>query len=563
MSVAGRMIVLLVIIVSPFVAPSSQSATKQVDQAIADSTQATKDETKHGHDDDLGRDTPHGTLLGFLQYVQSGKYREAAQYLQLPKMERESDGERLARELHEVMDQTFVGRIGAVSHNPEGSSQAGVPQSRERIGVFRIDDTDTNVDLTHVYDATTGKEVWLFSSDTLAHVPDIFKRIEEKKTIESELPRFLVTDRFLSTPLWRWIAFVLFAPVAFVFSWAITGLIRGGLRIWLRWRPRPVLQDLRDCIKAPAQLVFTVLVHWIGVVFFLGLPLLIREYYGRFAGVALAASLAWLIFRLINRWAERARASALAGSGYRSGSIILLGQRILGLLVLIAAVLVMLSILGFNLTTAVAGLGIGSVIVAFAAQKTLENLIGGISILSDQVIRVGERCRIGDEVGTVEDISLRSTRIRTLNSTELSVPNGQLANMNVENLSRYNKSSFRTTLRLQRNTSPDQLRSFLTRVRILLRNDPRVDPEVARVRLTGFGKSSIEVGIYCHILTGDLNEFFAIREDLLLQIMDLITEAGTELAVPSRALHLAQDQRSGERTSPTPEQNFFKRRQGS
>jgi len=218
------------------------------------------------------------------------------------------------------------------------------------------------------------------------------------------------------------------------------------------------------------------------------------------------------------------------------------GQRILKVLVVIVAVLVMVSILGFDMTTAVAGLGIGSIAIAFAAQKTLENLFGGISIIGDQVIRVGEICRIGDKIGTVEDISLRSIRIRTLDRTELSVPNGQLANMNVENLSRSNNSLFRAKIGLRHDTSPDQLRSLLKEMPALLRRHPKVNPEVARVRFVGFGESSLDVEIHCHILTGDLDEFLAIREDLLLRIMDLVAGAGAGFAIPSRTLYVTQDQ---------------------
>jgi MscS family membrane protein len=517
-------------------------------------------EATHEAEDPLGRSTPRGTLLGFLQAAQSGKYDKAAQFLQLSRLERAANGERLARQLHELLDQAFVGRIGALSDKPEGSPQPGIQLDRDRIGVFRINDTESNVDLVHVADPATGS-VWLFSSGTLADVPKLFDQLEETG-VEAELPRFLVTERILSTPLWRWIAFLLLIPLALALSWATVSLLRGGLRIWLRWRHNSVLQDLQNSIAAPLRLILTVVFHWAGITF-TGFPLLFREYYQRFAGIILAGGVAWLVFRLINRWAERARAKTLADSGYHSGSIILLGQRILNLIVVIVAVLVMLSILGFNLTTAVAGLGIGSIAVAFAAQKTLENLLGGISIIGDQVIRVGEICRVGQKIGVVEDISLRSTRIRTLDSSELSVPNGQLASMNIENLSRYDKNSVRTTIRLQRETSPEQLRSLLAKMQALLRNDPRVDLNVARVRLIGFGESSLDVEIYCHILTGDWNEFLAIREDLLLRIMDLITDAGTGLAFPSRTLYMSRDQGSWSPATHDAEQNTSERRHRS
>jgi MscS family membrane protein len=157
------------------------------------------------------------------------------------------------------------------------------------------------------------------------------------------------------------------------------------------------------------------------------------------------------------------------------------------------------------------------------------------------VIRVGETCRIGDKLGTVEDISLRSTRIRTLERTELSVPNGQLANMNVENISRSDKSLFRTKIELRRETSPDRLSALLKEMRALLSDHPEVDPETARVRFVGFGESSLDIEVYCHILTTQLTEFLAIREDLLLRIMKLVAAAGVEFAIPSRSLYLTQD----------------------
>src|SRR5262249_10256909 len=158
-------------------------------------------------------------------------------------------------------------------------------------------------------------------------------------------------------------------------------------------------------------------------------------------------------------------------------------------------------------------------------------------ILSDQVIRVGDVCRLGDKVGTVEDISLRSTRIRTRECTELSVPNGQLANMNVENLSRIDTSWFNPTLALRRDTTSEQLRSLIQQITMLLTSHPKVDPNFGGVRFIGFGESSLDIEIRCHIKTGNLEEFLATREELLLGIMELVANAGVEFAVPARAIY--------------------------
>jgi MscS family membrane protein len=131
--------------------------------------------------------------------------------------------------------------------------------------------------------------------------------------------------------------------------------------------------------------------------------------------------------------------------------------------------------------------------------------------------------------------------------------------MSIENLSRYDRNSFRETIGLQRETSSDQLRSLLEKMRELLRHHPKVDPDVARVRLIGFGESSLDVQIHCHVLTGNWNEFLAIREDLLLKIMDLIAGSGTALALPSRTLYVTQDQALDRQRSPAAEQNVPER----
>src|SRR5215469_2042334 len=489
--------------------------------------------------DSLGRSTPHGTVFGFLQTAQNGKYKEAAEYLQLSNYERITTGPELARKLSTLMDTAFLGRVGALRNQPEAPIQPGVSPDHAEIGVFRLNGTETPVELVRVSDPRAG-DIWLFSSETIAQVSGLSEQIESDR-VGSYLPKVLST-RIFRTPLWRWIAFLLLIPIAFGVTWVIAKVVGKGRRLWLRSRHYPVIEDIHASLTRPIVLILTVSVHRIAMRF-LGVPLLFRLYYERVSNIILVAGIAWLAFQIVKRWGEGARRRALASSKDRSGSIVVLGQRILKVLVVIIAGLSILSILGFNLTTAIAGLGIGSIALAFAAQKTLENLLGGVSIIGDQVVRVGETCRIADQLGTVEGISLRSTRLRTLAGTELSVPNGQLANMNLENLSRRAKFLFEIKIGLLQETSPAQLRSFLTDVRVLLRADARVGEDNLRVHFVGIGESSFDLEIFCYILTGDLGEFFAIREDLLLGILDLMTAKGIGLAMPARTLHLMREQK--------------------
>jgi MscS family membrane protein len=157
------------------------------------------------------------------------------------------------------------------------------------------------------------------------------------------------------------------------------------------------------------------------------------------------------------------------------------------------------------------------------------------------VIRVGDTCNFNGRVGTVEDISLRSTRIRTVERTELSIPNGALATMNVENLSRRDKFLFNPNLGLRPETAPDQLRYVLTEARRLLYQHPKVETVSARIRLAGLEQGWPVLEVFTYVLTRDGAEFTAIREDILLRLMSIVDDAGTGFTFPSQNVYLGRN----------------------
>ncbi len=273
----------------------------------------------------------------------------------------------------------------------------------------------------------------------------------------------------------------------------------------------------------------------------MALPLLTRHYYGQIAAMFLIIGITWLFTRVIGWTAKRLRVRAVSSGHIGFGSLVLLGQRILKALAVLAGIMVILGNFGFNMTTALAGLGIGGIAIALAAQKTLENLFGGVSVLADEAIHVGDVCRFGTTVGTVEDIGLRSTRVRTQERIALTIPNGSLATMNLENLTRRDKFLLSATLGLRSETSRDQLLFVLAEIRKLLYSHPRIETETARIRFAGFGESSLDLDLFCYVKTLDSVEFTAIREDVLLRIMKVVDDSGTSFASPSRNVYVARD----------------------
>ena len=225
-------------------------------------------------------------------------------------------------------------------------------------------------------------------------------------------------------------------------------------------------------------------------------------------------------------------------------------RRLADALVIAAGGLVTLHYFGVDPTAALAGLGIGGIAVALAAQKTLENVIGGVSIIVDQAVRVGDFLKLGDTLGTVDSIGLRSTRIRTLDRTILSVPNGQIANVNIETLSVRDKFWFHHFVGLRYETTSGQMRAVVDGIRTHLDGHPMVDRgEPIRVRFFRFGPFSLDVEVFAYLLAGDWEAFLETQQELLLDVMEIVERAGAAIALPSQTLHLA-DARDGAAAAP-------------
>jgi len=485
--------------------------------------------------DSLGRDTPSGTVLGFLQAAQAGNYKVAAEYLQMSAARRQSIGPTVATKLKVLMDRTFVGNLRTISTHAEGNVTSGT-ENQQSIGAFGNGETDVPVTLVRVTEDNA--KVWLFSAETLSKVSDLYDNVQVHQ-VERELPQTLVQNLFLGMPLWQWLALLIAIPIAAAIGGIVVLILAVPRRIWLKYKKRAAVTTYSK-ISVPIVVFFGAIAHRV-IGSYLGLPLLPRVYYYRTIGVIITISFFWLVFRATGLTMQRLRARAIRAGRVGTGSLMLLGERLLKVAVIAIAILAVLGILGFNLTTVLAGLGIGGIAIAFAAQKTLENLFGGVSVLADEVIRVGDFCRFGDKVGTVEDISLRSTRIRTNDRSELSIPNGSLATMNIENFARRDKILLNPTIGVRYETTADQLRYLLAEVRRMLYEHPKVESDGTRIRFVSFDNNALTLEIYCYVLTQDWGEFTAIREDMLLRIMDIVEKSGTGFALPARTVYFSRD----------------------
>ena len=196
---------------------------------------------------------------------------------------------------------------------------------------------------------------------------------------------------------------------------------------------------------------------------------------------------------------------------------------------------------GISLTPIIAGLGIGGLALALAGQKTVENIIAGLSLFADRPVQVGERCRFGDREGFIANIGLRSTRILALNGDLISIPNSTFSELELINRSRRDRTLIDQTIGLRYETTSEQLQYVLVKLRETILAHPRLQEEASRVRFVKYGDYSLDIEIYVYADTGDLHEFLGIQEDLLLRVKTIVEGAGTGFAFPSQTAYLTRD----------------------
>jgi MscS family membrane protein len=524
----------LLLLAFSFLAVLSSAAQSQVSGILPSPATTSTSEPA----DPLGRTTPSGAVLGFLQAAQSGNYTIAAQYLQMSPARRQSEGEQVATQLNAVLNSPAAAsvRIGNFTQS-QGTPQEGVPLGRQRLGTMSSGDVEDDLDLVRVSDPTAGK-IWLVSSETLAKVPELYDQVEARQ-VERKLPSVLVKHKIVGVPLWQWLALLLALPVAAAIGWLALVVLGFPVRWWARRRGQLELANWRS-VSGPAWLLAGTIVHRL-FVRYLGIALLPRHYYFQVTSIALIVSVTWIVWHVVLWLLRRVRNRALARGLAGTGTLMLLGERILKAVIFGFGILAILGNLGFNMSTFLAGLGIGGLAIGFGAQQTIANLFGGVSVLGDEVFRVGEVCRFGDRTGVVEDIGLRSTRIRTDERTLVAIPNGTVATINLENLSRRDKILFQTKLGLRPESKADHVRFVLVEIRRLLYSHAKVETKSVRVRLIDISGGSLSMEVFAYILTRDFNEFAGVREDLLLRIMDVLEDSGGGLAIPSQTLYLSRD----------------------
>jgi MscS family membrane protein len=487
-------------------------------------------------EDEFERGSPRGTVKGYLAACREGDYEKAANYLDLRRIP--GDGPTVARQLQIILSRTLWVDVDVLSQEHAGRSNDGLPPYRDRLGTINTKAGKVDILLQSV-PREDGVTIWKIAGVTVAQVPDLYNEFGYGG-LEHFLPKIFFELQFLDIALWQWIGLLVLVLLAAVVSWFLTVFVVRLLGTVVAFTKTTIDDKMRVEAAGPIRLVIAVLLFRAGLVP-LGLGVKATEFMSSLLSALFIVAVTWLLLRVTNvlssvveeRLVERGEVGAMG--------LVPPGRKFVKAIVVIFAFVSILSNFGFNVATLLAGLGVGGIAVALAAQRTIENLFGGIMLYTDRPVRVGDFCRFGDKLGTIEEIGIRSTRIRTLDHTVITVPNAKFSNMELDNITARERIRLLAILTVRYETTPDQLRYILVEIRKLLYSHERVIPDTPRVRFINFGAYSLDIEVVAYVNSTDWAEFLGIREDIFLRIMDIIKASGSEFAFPSQTLYMGKD----------------------
>jgi MscS family membrane protein len=280
-----------------------------------------------------------------------------------------------------------------------------------------------------------------------------------------------------------------------------------------------------------------------------GLPIAIvaRQTLLRYTGIVAVIAFVWFGLRLVDAISERAIVRMQRHSRRQVVSVITLLRRTAKVVLLLLSGIGILDTFGINVTTGIAALGIGGIALALGTQKTVENLVGSVTVIADTPAQIGDFIHVGDIVGTVEDIGIRSTRIRTVERTVVTIPNGDLSARQIENFAARDRFLFNPVIAVDCGMSSAKLREAIRIVQQVLAGHDKI-AKGARANLARIGEHSFNIEVFSYIDVPEFDASVIVCEELLLSIYERLEAAGIGLAFRAQVTFFASSQRQEART---------------
>jgi MscS family membrane protein len=490
--------------------------------------------------DPLGRTSPHGCVLGFLRAAEAKDYEKATQYLDGKWSSQEA--ETLAFQLKYLLDQGLSTSIDDLSRSPSGNTEDNLRLSRELVGTVSTPTGELRIVLDLVK-RPNQPAIWLFSQETLDQVPATYAGIHH--TDYGDLfPAWASRIHILSVPLWRWGAILVSLLLIFGIASLLSRAVLWLLKYIFEKRLSISIERSILALKLPVFLLTIAVLENVAGGY--AITALGRHYW-KVCGLVLAwISIAWLVIRIADILTNFYRQRLLLQMRVERATFVNLMGRLFKIFVGLVLIIALLSEAGINVSALITGLGIGGIALALAAQKTLADLFGGLSIIMRGAVRVGDFCQIAGITGTVEDIGISSLTLRTLDRSVVSIPNSKVAEVNLENFALRDQFWIHQIFTLRFDTPHDVTKIVLDRIGEILRSHSEVDEKSARARLINLTAAGPQIEIFAYFRRpgADWSIFLGQQEGLLLKIIAAVEAAGTSMAAPLGVLQMNAEKKS-------------------
>ncbi len=392
---------------------------------------------------------------------------------------------------------------------------------------------------------------WRFSKDTVERVPDFYRHVERLKAqfgdgeitltsamiIRHRMPESLRQGELLGVEYWQWIglAFLVF------FGLVVDLIVRAVLRkIWRRIAHRRGQEASRDLLNKAVRPfgLFAAAVLWLLLLPLLGLPPSAVSVLLIAIRVVLMLSGVWAAYRVTDLLADFLERQAGKTRTKLDDLLIPLGRKTGKVIVTAFGLIYIAESFDVQILPLLTGLGIGGLAFAFAAKDTIENFFGSVAVILDQPFEVGDWVVIDGTEGTVEELGLRSTRIRTFYDSQITIPNATLVRARVDNYGRRKNRRFKATLGVTYDTTPEQIEAFCEGIREIVRMHPFTRKDYFHVYLNSWGDFSLNILLYVFFQCPDWSIELREKQRLMLDIMRLANRLGVSFAFPTQTLEM-------------------------
>jgi MscS family membrane protein len=520
----------------------AQAATPKMGQNASDQEKSAKKaepekEAPSGPMDEYNRGNPRSSVAGYFIAARNGDFEKAARYLDsdyLPSWIEFPEETELAHQLKIALDRsnTWID-LDSVSEDPKGDQEDGLPADRDIIGQIKMPAKTVDILLQRVA-REDGVKIWKFSNRTVAEIPQLYQHFGYKR-FEEKLSRIFPDFIFLGWQSWQWVELLVYTGLAYLIASLVTWLLSLPLRRQKTDRGR---QSVRF-VKGPIHIILWLLILHIGIQV-IGPSATMHTVF--MAGTLWIIALSWAAIRFIHLvfewWADRLHKIEQS----EIATLVRPLRTIAKIIVALTAALMWLSNIGFNISTLLTGLGVGGIAVALAAQDTLKNFIGSIMILLDKPYRIGQRIVVKGHDGVVEEIGLRSTRMRLLTGPQTTIPNDQMAMSDVENIGQRPHIRRLTNIAIAHNTPRVKVEKALDIIQKILDNHEGMDPKLPpRIYFNEFNPDSLNILVLYWYHPADYWAYLELCQRVNLQILLEFEKEGIQFALQANRTYLTQD----------------------